>query len=132
MCIRDSFVHYSTVTKVSQMNEKQAEKVGIKWKRGYKERDVKVVDEIEEATMLHSKSVVWDQTRKWEKACKLNNPAGCKVGFPFPEGMHRSNNVGNALKNEEGFTYNCFVNTKIEEKWVPKLEAVLQSRPEAG
>ena len=126
------FVHYSTVTKVSQMNEKQAEKVGIKWKRGYKERDVKVVDEIEEATMLHSKSVVWDQTRKWEKACKLNNPAGCKVGFPFPVGMHRSNNVGNALKNEEGFTYNCFVNTKIEEKWVPKLEGVLQSRPEAG
>ena len=114
------------------MNEKQAEEVGIKWKRGYKERDVKVVDEIVEATMLHSKSVVWDQTRKWEKACKLNNPAGCKVGLPFPEGMHRSNNVGNALKNEEGFTYNCFVNKKIEEKWVPKLEAVLQSRPEAG
>ena len=122
------FVHYSTVTKVSQLNKKQTEEYGITFKRGYKERDVKVVDEIKEATMLHSKSVVWDQTRKWEKTCKLNNPV-CKVGFPFPDGKHRSDGV---LKNDEGYTYNCFVNKRIENTWVPKLEAALQNRPEAG
>jgi hypothetical protein len=122
------FVHYSTITKVSQLNKKQTEEAGIHFRRGYKEHNVKVVDEIKEATMLHSKSVVWDQTRKWEKACKLNNPI-CKVGFPFPEGKHRSDGV---LKNDDGYTYNCFVNKKVENTWVPKLEAALQNRPEAG
>mmetsp|Transcript_22275 Transcript_22275/g.46144 ORF Transcript_22275/g.46144 Transcript_22275/m.46144 type:complete len:222 (+) Transcript_22275:2010-2675(+) len=120
------FVHYSTVTKVSQLSKEETEQAGIDWRRGYKELAVKIVDEEKEATMLHTKSVVWDQTKKWEKACKLNNPI-CKVGFPFPDGKDRSDGV---VRNEDGYTCNCFVNKKIESVWVPKLEAALSIKLE--
>lgn len=120
------FVHYSTVTTDSILSREEAQEKGIGWRKSYKLTAQKVANETDVATMLHTKSVVWDQTRKWKKTCKLKNPV-CKVGFPFPEGTDRVDGV--YLKNDDGFTYNCFINERIESFWVPKLEEALQLRP---
>jgi len=121
------FVHYSTVTRISVLNKEQTQQAGYKWLNMYKDRHTKVVDEVEWATMLHGKSIVYDQTEDHEHRCKKQRQV-CKLGFPFPEGKDLSSGT---VEVEGGYLANCFINDKIENYWVPRLEAALRNRGKA-
>ena len=140
-------MHYSTVTAVSILSEEETKRAGLQWKDRYGETAMISPDELKEATMLHTKSVVSADTKDWEKQCSKNkytplyrqlskkkirgleNP--CKIGIPFPDGKDQGDGTGPVLKDAAGYTCNCFVNPKVEKVFVPKLEEALQNRGKA-
>jgi hypothetical protein len=75
--------------------------------------------------MLHSKAVATQDTIFWETACKAeyDGPIFCRLGTPFPE----NNAVVNTTEGDDGWKFNCYVNHKIEDYWVPLLETTLKA-----
>jgi hypothetical protein len=81
-------------------------------------------DEVHEALMLHTKAVATQDTVFWESACsaKSDGQATCRLGTPFPDDM-----TGVDLQaGDEGWKYNCYVNHKIDDYWVRRLEEELK------
>lgn len=78
-------------------------------------------DEVNEALMLHTKAVATQDTVFWESACAAasDGRATCRLGTPFPEDMRGVN----LTAGDEGWKYNCYVNHKIDDYWVPLLES---------
>lgn len=74
------------------------------------------------ATMLHSKSVARQDTANWKEVCK-HNKGFCRIGTPYPPGALEAN----LTEDKDGWSYNCWVNEKVEDYWVPKLQAALES-----
>lgn len=111
-------IHYSTITLISQLSQSQTNEIGYSWRQRYAEKHVRFSDEENEALMLHTKSVVEDQTRRYTRTCKdINQHTQCKLGFPWPNGEVSLTHT----TNKEGFFYNCFIDDKIETYWVPRL-----------
>lgn len=75
--------------------------------------------------MLHSKAVATQDTIYWEIACQAeyNGPLFCRLGTPFPEGKSQVN----ITEGDDGWKFNCYVNHKIEDYWVPLLETTLKA-----
>ena len=62
------FVHYATVTTLSQMGKPEIEKSGQRFKRKYKfDVGVRYTDEETEATMLHTKAVTSKEILYWKR-----------------------------------------------------------------
>lgn len=82
--------------------------------------------EVNEATMLHTKSKVAHNTEGWQISCKVPNRSehGCNLGFPFPIGADPEKE----RFNEKGWAYNCFLNEKIETYWWQKLVEAIRIR----
>lgn len=123
------YVHYSTITVVSQMSEKEAKATNESWKHRYVEQHNHEFDEENEATMLHTKTKVASNMRSWRDRCKSTfnsfEEGGCLLGFPLPKDL--VDEVKTKPLRDDGWAYNCFVNEKIEDYWWPKLaEAVLK------
>ena len=60
----------------------------------------------------------------WEEACLASYDGGqfCRLGVPFPEDL-----TGVDVEaGENGLKYNCYVNRKIDDYFVPKLEGELE------
>ena len=119
------YVHYSTVTVVSQMTETDTKSSGEKWMHRYKENHSHEVDEQAEATMLHTKSKVEHNTQGWKNRCKqtqsTRDEGHCHLGFPFPKDAERGK------KRSDEFAYNCYMNEIIETRWWPKLVDAIQT-----
>ena len=116
-------IHYSTITKRSQLSFSQTRDINLKWKQRYNEELVRIADESKEALMLHSKSVVESQTKNYEFSCRSTQfNDECKLGFPWPDGEVSSTEK----KNSEGYLYNCFLDEKIETYWVPRLNEAMK------
>lgn len=120
------FVHYSTVTNQTVRTFKEAQEAKESWtlRAADKAPIQATTDELHEAVMVHTKSVSIETARSWTATCHMNNTKkwqGCYIGFPWPNGT-------NATVNSEGFEYNCFVNQKVENYWLPKLAAALAVR----
>ena len=107
------------------MNEEETKNAGYRWQSGYRDQNTEIIDEERHATMLHSKSIIYDQTNHHEGACKRTGGV-CKLGFPYPPGKDERD--WGEVKDENGFLCNCFVNRKIEEYWVPRLDESLGKR----
>ena len=116
------------MTMISQLSEKQTKQFGYEWKHRYKEKHVRFIDEENEGLMLHTKSVVRDQTRDYIKTCKSilkKENDRCKLGFPWPDGEVTTEIVS----NKDGYLYNCFVDETIEDYWVPKFYEEVKKHP---
>lgn len=74
--------------------------------------------------MLHTKAVATQDTIDWETACNAGyeGKAMCRLGTPFEENM----TPAQIANGDEGWQYNCYVNHKIDDYWVPRLEADLK------
>lgn len=124
------FIHYSSVTILSQMSKSEFQKAGFDWlKTGIKpDPNSRFSDEIREATMIHTKAVARQDTAGWQDICKVGyeskKKALCRIGIPFPIGY---NEEKDGLGDNEGWKYNCYVNQKTENYWVPLLEKALKS-----
>jgi hypothetical protein len=121
------FVHYSTVTSISQMTKSETQQHGIGWPNNrYKERHQRDVDEVQEGMMLHSKKVTDGEVggRKWDMTCRARD---CKIGIAWPLYVDEANKTAVETINEKGMKRNCFINLDIEA-WVPLLDDALKRR----
>eukprot|EP00934_Nitzschia_sp_Nitz4_P007326 Nitzschia sp. Nitz4//scaffold88_size82704//53664//56296//NITZ4_005298-RA/size82704-augustus-gene-0.83-mRNA-1//-1//CDS//3329559512//7316//frame0 len=121
------FIHYSTVTGRSILNRRDTLKLGVQWKSGSAFPDPlsRFGDEVTEGLMLHTKAVATQDTVFWEKACSASydGQMSCRLGSPFPENM-----VGvNISEGDQGWKFNCYVNHKIDDYFVPLLEQRMKS-----
>jgi hypothetical protein len=103
---------------------------GDSWRPHFYERTERVTDEIHKATMIHTKDIAFDQTDHRKKRCRgdfKRKWLGCFVGIPWP------NNTkilveGGVHDDENGVEYDCFVNNKVEDYWIPRLEQAIAKR----
>ena len=124
------FVHYSSVTVLSEKNKTEYEKEGFRWKpRAFPDPRQRFGDEVKEGLMVHTKAVARQDTAGWERVCHIDNlkqpkrrQGLCRLGVPWPDDPEE------AKKNatEEGWAFNCFVNEKVEKYLVPRLEESLK------
>lgn len=126
------FVHYSTVTKSVVATY---EELGpAKFTRGHNLEKGKIqrpTDEMNEAVMVHTKTILKDMTGSYKKKCHKDYEKkwqGCWVAVPWPDNKVRE---GNGSYSEDGLDYNCFVNEKVDKHWVPKLKQALRARRES-
>lgn len=122
------YVHYSTITVVSQLTEAETNSAGEIWTHRYKEPHAHEVDEETEATMLHTKSKVEHNTNGWDSRCKQSVSSimegHCSLGFPFPKDYDPNKTPARS----DGRAYNCFMNEIIETRWWPKLVEAMERR----
>ena len=125
------FVHYSTVTK--PMTDPSASSM-----RRYSETSPseRFIDERNEATMLHAKTMGDEATFDWHIKCKKGySPPDrrdrfkCRVGFPYPRGTIYSENMPKQF-TQDNYVQNCFALDAITDYWGPKLEQALSFRRE--
>ena len=128
--VLNHFVHYSVVTKklVTTYDDARASKAP--WHRYFQESSPseRVTNEIQEATMIHTKSLDFGQTLNWKNRCRFNFKKkflGCFIGFPWPFNKQNEEKGHDPLT---GLEYNCFVNEKVDRFWIPKLREAL-ARP---
>jgi len=90
-----------------------------KYRRMYRDAHTRYVNETTEATMLHAKSIVAEETEKWARYLKTS-PIG--IEFPPDKGL----GDGKVYVDIRGNSYlaNCFPIERVEEYWTPKLKAL--------
>jgi hypothetical protein len=124
--VLNHFVHYSTVTKGYITTYKEQ---GNSWKRYFAETTERVTDEIQEATMIHTKDIDFSSTKSWKSRCRgdfKKKWQGCNVGIPWPNNTKVVE--GGAHDDGNGIEYNCFLNNKVEDYWIPRLEQAIAKR----
>jgi hypothetical protein len=113
------FVHYSTVTNLTLMNKEETKAFGQPWRKKIAADPLsRFGDELTEGNMLHTKAIATQDTAGWLAACKEQGHQMCRIGNPYPEGAEQAGKIS----DDEGWTYNCYVNEKIENHYVPLLE----------
>ena len=116
------FIHFSTVTRYTMMNEQERVASGIHG-RVAPDPLSRFADEQTEVTMLHTKAIATQDTAGWQKRCTGEMKRGtCRIGVPFPD-LDISSEV---TKDSDGWLYNCYVNPRIETYWVPLLDEELK------
>jgi hypothetical protein len=126
--VKQHFIHYSTVTdmylwNITQWNDKFNN--SRKWHtRMSVDPFSRFGDELNEATMLHTKTIARQDTAGWPKYCRVgyNGRKYCRVGFPWPPGAEEAN----ITISNDGWRYNCYINDKVENYWVPRLEEAMR------
>jgi hypothetical protein len=137
------FVHYSTVTRGLVQTYQGAAATATAaqgkndWTRYFQESppSERHVDEVNEAMMIHTKSLDIGQTQNWKNKCRFDfarKYLGCHVGFPWPNsntnnGLVASNTNG-TYDAATGWEYNCFVNQRVDSYWIPRLEEAMAKR----
>ena len=86
------------------------------------------MDELNEGVLIHAKTTVPAESFSRDKMCKLNAPSHCLVGIPCPDDLPFSDalHTKNVFHDEQGNFCNCWMNRKVENIWVPKLQNVLE------
>ena len=129
------FVHYSTVTRGYLQTWKDMVKDGVStWRRKFGEKppSERVTDELHEAVMVHTKSLERDMTARYETRCRHDwdkKWQGCWVAFPFPPNVTNSDTLEKNY-GADGMEYNCYINDRVENHWVPKLREAMKRREE--
>lgn len=126
------FVHYSTVPdSILTTYADDKRRKGTEWaNRKHSERSPseRTSNELQEALMVHTKSIRADQTSRWSTRCHKDYEKkwlGCWVAFPWP---NNTSAKGDKSYNKDGILYNCFVNSRVENYWLPKLKEALAAR----
>ena len=100
------------------MNRTETLDAGYKWRvRIGVDPKSRFTDEQNEASMLHTKAVARQDTADWLTHCK-HNQGFCRLGTPYPPGAYEAGKT----EDEEGWSYTCWLNEKVENYWVPRLQ----------
>lgn len=120
-------VHYATVTQGLLKTKSEAQKANQAWSSSFHESKQadQFTDENNQAVMLHSKTTVPEYTADWKEKCKLGAKKNCHVGFPWPG---NTDTAGFEKVNKDGMAYNCFINNKLNDVWIPKLRNAMKKR----
>lgn len=86
------------------------------------------VDELREGTLVHTKSVLPHETMYRSSICQLNSTSSCALGFACPSHVEFLDEAHqkNIFQNDQGKYCNCWVNSRVEEVFAPKLKAALE------
>lgn len=118
------FVHFSVATVLSEKNKTEYEKEKPWGHRPFPDPRQRFADEVTEGLMIHSKAVAIQDTAGYERVCHINNTDPsiskrkrglCRLGIPWPD------ELGAVNATTDGWAYNCFVNRKVEDVLIPKL-----------
>lgn len=129
------FVHYSAVTELSVKNKTEWEQEKIRWRSfGFPDYRQRFGNEEREALMLHTKAVAVQDTAGYKRVCSveyLEKPMEhhelCRLGVPWPKELWPTSlKHTQVLGTPEGYAYNCYVNDKIENFFVPRLDHELK------
>lgn len=109
----------------------EAKKRNISWPRYYHESEPseRRIDDLKEATMIHAKSTLPQETREHKVKChkdyKMRNQYDkCRVGFAQPLDWKDGDND---FRASDGFKYNCYPNPRLVKEFIPKLRKLLDS-----
>lgn len=118
--VKQHFIHYSTITESSNLNADEFRKK-FDIRRPFPDPLSRFGDEVNEALMLHSKSIARQDTAGWKRNCQKGGTVfdQCRIGFPWPE------DGSNATSDKNGWAYNCYVNPRVDNYWAPKVKARL-------
>jgi hypothetical protein len=128
------YVHYSTVTKGILTTYKEAQQSHRPWSRRYVEQkpSERATDEENEAVMIHTKHLSAEMTDNYKNRCRFDYEKkwqGCWVAFPWPES--NGSRIVKVTHNDDGMEYNCWINKKVDEFWIPRLRSALKERMKA-
>ncbi len=82
-------------------------------------------DELNEGVLIHAKTMVPNEAVSRNARC-IYKKTMCAIGvecpsdLPFSDATHKDGFV-----DENGTYCNCWINTKAENEWIPKLEDAL-------
>jgi len=120
--VRQHFIHYSSVTALSELSMSEFKAAGYDWDRtrAFPDPNSRFGDELNEATMLHTKAVASQDTIGWPEACRDKYTGGvmCRVGVPFPDDYDAK---VHGTGDKEGWAYNCYPNKRVDNYWAPLL-----------
>jgi len=121
--VLNHFVHYTMVTQ--RANVHPDERIPAFLQRAPYERRV---NELTEAFMLHAKTKPPAQTQGWKRICaaalQSSGKQTCPVGIPWPLNVTTTNQE--PVLNEDGYSFNCYQHSKIQNHLVPRLREILK------
>jgi hypothetical protein len=130
------FVHYSTVTEYgARYYDPKRPILDIHSK--FDETKEVFVDELNEGTLIHSRSVTPKETMFRSNVCQVNySKMTCFLGYECPDSVEWIEDLGrkkgkktktklNPHHDLDGNFCSCWVNEHVENVWVQKLEAEL-------
>ena len=83
------------------------------------------IDELNEGVLIHAKTTAPDETPFQEKSC-IFKKEGCPVGMPCPDNLlFDDNSHKDGFQDEDGKYCNCWINRKVEDFYVSKLEKLM-------
>ena len=90
-------------------------------------RGLSFFNELTEATMIHTRSVLPYETADWRTACTSESEKYCKVGIACSDSTVYVDKLvdKNMFVDEQGKYCNCWRNHHVE-RWIPKLKAALR------
>lgn len=92
------------------------------------------VDEVTEGFLLHAKTVPPPETMMRSFHCKSGSNSPCPMGYvcPATTPVNQTLQRTNSLIDNQGKFCNCWVDSHVENKVVPLLEALLRKQPPAS
>ena len=128
------YVHYSTVTRDIAMpwslqSNASSNTVLLDWREAGSDKEV-FLDELEQGTLIHARSVLPHETIYRSDMCKSNSKHKCPLGYvcpdttPWIDDKERPNNI-NPFVDSSGHYCNCWVNEQVASVMVPRLEKEL-------
>ena len=122
------WVHFATVTRGMLHSYTETKKMGKEWSVRVGEHPPieRMVDDQKEATMVHTKEVLPSQTMNIHRDCHRDSSSrskDCFLAFPWPNSSQNEK----LSYDKEGFLYNCYINEKVENQWIPKLKRILNN-----
>lgn len=127
--ILSHFVHYSIVSSnlaryhINYSDPDEHDKVGGEsW-----DSNERFLDELTEGVLIHTKSVLPDETLTRTASCQNASKHVCTVGHvcPDPVDFDDENHQRNVFHDSNGKYCNCWVDSHVEHYWVPLLESEL-------
>ena len=118
--VRQHFIHYSSVTALSELSVSEFEKAGYDWRRtrAFPDPNSRFGDELTEGTMLHTKAVATPDTTGWQQACmdKYKGRFMCRIGVPFPDNYDEKVHGTADEKNWAYFIWSCVTTLRWQER----------------
>lgn len=130
------YVHYSTVTEYSARYYDPKRPI-TDFQRKFDPDKELFLDELNEGTLIHARSVVPRDTVFRSTICQVNYPRmTCFLGYECPQSVEWIDDKGrekgaktkkflNPHQDPEGNFCSCWVNHYVDKVWVPKLEKEL-------
>lgn len=136
--VKSHFIHYSTVTEFNA-GYFDPEQPYENPHRPIFDLDKEVfVDELNEGVLVHTRSVMPRETMFRSTICQVNfKRTNCLLGYECPESVEWMDDMGRAKgsrtktnmnqhHDEDGNFCSCWVNSHVENYWIPRLQQGLQ------
>jgi hypothetical protein len=128
--VLNHFVHYTPVPKDLAMYRSEAQKLHLNWSRRHRSRNSeRFVDDLSEATMMHTKSTLPSKTVGYKERCQqdyqlTSKHEKCMVGFARPLDWKEGDSE---FRINDKYKYNCYMNPRIVTEFAPKLKMAMNS-----